>query len=89
MVHKIDLYCAWCGKLNDRHESTTNPKAHMHKGDISLCISCGEWNVFTGRRLRIPTDVDLEEIASNPLCRRVREAWVEMMDEERRNEEIH
>jgi hypothetical protein len=75
--------CAWCGHDVDAATNATGrgkPKA----GNITLCIKCGEWNVFTKPllSLRKPTDKEFEEIAADFDCRKMRWVWVQMMQQE-------
>ena len=45
-------------------------------GDLTLCISCGEWNVFEGDGLRQPTDEEYDEVRANPFCETIRQHWL-------------
>lgn len=72
--------CCYCGKYQP-HASpahTDEPDADPGDGDLSICIACGEWNVFEGDHLRKPTDDEFEEIGTDVECHRVRAAWLEM-----------
>jgi len=69
--------CAWCGHTVDRATSkeTDDPPG---VGDLSLCLECGEWNVFDdGLHLRVPTDEEFDEIGTSPKCMEARAKWTE------------
>jgi len=71
--------CVWCGYAVDSATNITGgtkPK----KGDMTLCLKCGEWNVFAGPLpvLRKPTDKEFMDIAAHPGCRKLRWAWLEL-----------
>lgn len=76
--------CAWCGHVNS-HATAVNGEDKPEPGNLSLCIECGEWSVFTETALRKPTDDEFVEIAADPDARRARAAWAQM-DQTRRAE---
>lgn len=76
--------CPWCHVKFDlaTHvggKAGKGPPARPKEGDFTLCIQCGEWCVFTASGdLRKPTHPEFEEIAKEPLFRRMRQCWVEV-----------
>lgn len=81
--------CPFCGEAFDRASHVTERGKSQHAptdGDLTLCIVCGEWAFFAAGvpgGLRKPTDAEYEAIAGNPLVRKIRKAWVEMMKNHR------
>lgn len=79
-----DSTCPFCGKVNELSDGVT--KAGVTKeptptnGDITLCVTCGEWSIVDDTRsdnLRKPSMQEYEIIAKNEVCQKVRDAWVQ------------
>jgi hypothetical protein len=70
--------CPHCGKDLDM-ASPAFSKKRPRPRDISICINCGEWCVFTGTGLRKPSDEEHMDWAKDRKTRlqmkAVREAW--------------
>jgi uncharacterized Zn finger protein len=75
MTMQMDMTCPYCGKKNELHDSVTDPGARPSPGDVSMCITCGSWGVFTECDIRKPTPHELDDIANTPECRRASAAW--------------
>jgi len=83
--------CWQCGKEHDRATgvdiSGVKKNWRPKNGDVTLCISCGEWNVFDSKvedRIRKPTPQEFFDIGLDPACRKVRWAWTQVRDEKRK-----
>lgn len=67
--------CWNCGKAVDAAtplESDADPVPH----DVTLCIYCGEWNVFADdMMLRKPTEQEFIAIGMDPMARAARHVW--------------
>ena len=78
--------CPYCGKFNDCHTNvdadTVDGGGPPEDGDCAICIGCGNWSIFDGANLRLPTDVEWQEIQHNQDCMRADRAW-RAMDKER------
>ena len=71
-------HCAFCQYAVEAASAVDGQQA-PGPGDITLCIYCGEWNIFTRRgRLRKPTDDEQVEIVANLIARKLRVAWLTM-----------
>jgi hypothetical protein len=72
--------CPWCGHS---HELATSihGDAVPEPGDITLCMSCGEWSIFSDSAgtLRKPTDAEFSEIGTDKNMQAMRRAWVKAM----------
>lgn len=79
--------CAWCGyKVDSATNITSGSKPR--KGDMTLCLKCGEWNVFAAQwALRKPTAKEFMSIGANPGCRKLRWAWVELQKQLQKEKE--
>lgn len=66
--------CPWCGAINDQ---AWNREGHKpRRGDLALCISCGEWGMFGPKlRLQKPDDEGYEAINRDE-GRHFRAAWL-------------
>jgi len=80
--------CPWCGRQLDlvSEVDLESPEIFAARqptpGAASFDIACGEFSIFDDDlRLRKPTDAELVEIANNPVCRRLRDAYVRMLIE--------
>jgi len=81
------MRCPWCGKHLDR-SSSVNCEEAPEEGDFTLCFGCGEWSVFaSGMHLRKPDDEEFDEIGTDPEMMKVRWAWTEAKNQQRRDEE--
>ena len=69
--------CPWCGVKHDAAVGVTGRNTPK-KGDLSLCIKCGEWGQFNvyGKVVK-PTQKAYDFIASSMECRAVRAAWLD------------
>jgi hypothetical protein len=72
-------HCAFCQYAVEAASAVDGQQAPA-PGNITLCIQCGEWNIFTTKRgrLRKPTDNEQIEIGGNATARKVRTAWLMM-----------
>ncbi len=69
--------CPFCGAIHDRVTCVTDDQ-RPNADDISLCIQCGEWSIFTADlTLREPTEDELLEISHDRECIAARHAWNE------------
>lgn len=71
-------HCPFCNKRLDRAANIPGETAAPSPGDFALCFGCGEWHVYTETDCRKPTTEEYEEIATNPDCRKVRSAWLQL-----------
>jgi hypothetical protein len=70
--------CAFCQHAVEAASAVDGQQAPA-PGDITLCIQCGEWNIFTRRgRLRKPTGDEYVGIVANPTTSKLRMAWLMM-----------
>ena len=56
-------------------------KAIPRKGDVTICIRCGNWCIFDFTRrggLRPPTAAERKHIETDPLCQKLLKAWQEV-----------
>lgn len=71
--------CPFCGAKHDRTTSTRGNDVVPADGDLMLCFDCGEWIFYVDDgndgRFRKPTDLEYDEIATDPECRQLNEAW--------------
>jgi hypothetical protein len=74
--------CPFCGKDNPLADSITGKHATPTPGDVSLCIGCGEWAVFTEDGVRKPNSDEYDNIVSDTVCQRARSAWLLTMKKE-------
>ncbi len=83
--------CPQCGKVLDSATAAFGGKYKPAHGDITLCISCGEWSQFEveGDTVALvkPNEEALEHIGYSPEARRVRDVWVRMDKERKAKEE--
>lgn len=79
--------CPFCGKDNPLADTVTGAHSTPQPGDLSLCIGCGEWAVFTENGVRKPNADDYAYIASDGVCQRARAAWILTMKEEARKKQ--
>ena len=88
MTERISNQCPHCDNLNDR-VSMVAAKSNRNepvfkKGDITICINCGEWSVNTGGgMLRKPTNDEIINIGKNKVADAVRAAWLRMKSTQR------
>jgi hypothetical protein len=78
--HDVSVTCPWCGvwhplASNTEFGDTTAPAA----GHPVLCIKCGRWSIYAGKRgrlkLRKPTEEEMVDIESDDHCMDVKRAW--------------
>lgn len=66
----VPLHCPHCGALNTGHVDPDHPNKLPHAGDLSLCISCQRFSVFTKHDdrygLRVPDTIEQREIDEDP-----------------------
>ena len=75
----VDLtsFCAHCRYEHNRASPLDGVAQRPKNGDITICIRCGEWNVFEDNlQLRKPTVDEYMEIGKRDDCNEVREAWI-------------
>lgn len=78
-------HCPHCGAKVDAASQIGGEDA-PRAGDVSLCVYCGEWNIFNeDMSIRKPTVDEYVEFGTAPEVKRVREAWVRMMENRKRN----
>jgi hypothetical protein len=72
-------HCPWCRFQIDAASGVRHERP-PERGDITMCIECGEWSVFDGRKLKLrkPTDAEYDDIAAKPDARDARSAWLMM-----------
>jgi hypothetical protein len=71
--------CPHCGYVSDCHTAVGKVPAVPHNGDFSFCIDCGQWGIFETNGQRLPDARETADIANNPLCRKMHEAWQDTM----------
>ena len=85
--------CPHCLKVLDRATAAGGGKYQPADGDITLCVSCGEWSQFEVKgeitTLVKPTEEALYHIGMSPEARRVRDVWVRMDIERRLKEKMN
>ncbi|NEI52699.1 hypothetical protein GR217_34335 [Rhizobium leguminosarum] len=77
--------CPFCGANHDLATGVSGGDA-PNDGDISLCVSCGEFAFFeaaTPGGLRKPTDAEFTMIAESEILRASRAAWVRIVEQRR------
>lgn len=80
----LDTKCPHCGYHADRQGAVDDSDATPTPGDVSLCISCGEWAVYDGGlALQSPSREQSREFSRDPDLKRIRRSW-EAMDAERK-----
>ena len=59
--------CSHCGYENTCASNLDDPSSVPSEGDISLCIKCAGFSVFTGESIKVrkPTEDELREIESD------------------------
>jgi len=79
---KIETYelpkgqCVFCHAEHDC-ASSIDQDGKPSPGDMTICIDCGEWNIFDKKmRLRKPTAVEYLEIGFDSRCRAMRDAYI-------------
>lgn len=75
LAEDMPLTCPHCGRLNEAHSGVNTPNK-PRTGDALLCIGCGEWAIFESDHARKPDDREAADLANDPTCIRVREAWL-------------
>jgi hypothetical protein len=68
--------CPHCRKpvhlAGDVNDEGVEPSA----GDVSICIKCGKWSVFTeGLQMRKPTKVEARELLKDEDVREANKRW--------------
>jgi hypothetical protein len=82
MTVEKNTRCRWCG---EQHELMTNPymaEGDPENGDMTMCFSCGEFNVFSGKAasvLRKPNAKERRMLAADPRIKDMRQAWLQTM----------
>lgn len=76
--HRTPLMaCPYCAKVLD---ADPHDRTAPGNGDITLCVGCGEWCIFTNNlTLRKPTDEEQLEIGHDPHCIIARRAWNKLL----------
>ena len=71
------VICPYCGHQTDLTTPVSDSWSIPSEGDVSMCIHCGEFAVFTERaeELRLPTPSEASEMLLHPDAARAREAW--------------
>ncbi|THK37667.1 hypothetical protein EHS39_13615 [Ensifer sp. MPMI2T] len=74
--------CPFCGQRYDAASALVG-NADPGKGDVTLCMNCGEWAMFDDvpGRLRRPTDSEYEMIVANPITGKARRIWQQLKEE--------
>jgi hypothetical protein len=71
--------CPGCGAEINAATNVTGT-GRVSKGDVSLCLKCGEWLIYTNTyQLRLPSSDELATLRADPRCQKVRLAWQTMM----------
>jgi hypothetical protein len=78
--------CPWCGhEVPLASEVTERGELRARRpspGDVTACIRCGEFSVFTDDlSLTKPDDETFLELANDPRVQAIRKAWTAMKDE--------
>jgi len=71
--------CPWCGQNNEAISPPGDDKSPPGDGDFNMCFSCGEWSIFDSKQpggTRKPVFEEYMHIATDPMSRRMRDAWV-------------
>lgn len=77
----MNLTCPHCGKLNDEHDCLSSPGSTPEPGDITICIGCGGWAIFTKDALRLPTLAETFTIMMDPANVAIKKCWKQMNKE--------
>ena len=64
--------CSYCGYEANFHQ-TLNKEINPRDGDVSFCISCGEFSQFRNL-MRIKIDSIPDELQQE--CNKVRDSWI-------------
>ncbi|WP_423396052.1 hypothetical protein [Burkholderia sp. LMG 21824] len=83
----MKTFCPYCGKENTEHMNARDETGHVgyassqqyitpEPGDVSICIRCGQYAVFTDNgTLREPTDDEAREFARDHDMQVMRAIW--------------
>lgn len=74
--------CPFCGRENEAASPPGKDPTPPGDGDFNMCFSCGEWSIFDSTQVggaRKPVFAEYVIIATNPMCRKMRDAWVATM----------
>lgn len=84
MSIEMNTKCPFCGTVHDLASGIGEPGERRPTmpadGDLTLCISCGEWAFFSSIAnggLRMPTDTEYESLVAMRIVREARTAWVQ------------
>lgn len=74
---KMDAKCPWCGREHTDVMPLADDKIEMpNKGDVTLCIGCGEWAEFDENAVLVkPSDETIMALAEDPQAAIARTAW--------------
>ena len=93
MSHEFPTICPHCDYHHDLVSHITPTKdgrkgvvgkgggAIPDKGDVTICIRCGNWCIFDFTRhggLRPPTAAERKHIETDPLCQKLLATWKEV-----------
>ncbi len=82
--------CPHCGKVLDRAGAAAGGEYRPKHGDITICVSCGEWSQVEVEgdvtKLVPPSEEALTHIGLSPEARRVRDVWVRMDADRKRKQ---
>jgi hypothetical protein len=70
--------CTFCG-AEHRIAACFGDRTAPKDDDLSLCMICGEWNMFSmgaPGKLRKPTDAEYQLIGASERARAARQAWI-------------
>jgi hypothetical protein len=87
ITHELDNICPFCSKPHTNATPADDWEGKPTDGDLTICINCGEWSAFNKAipgGLRKPTFEEYTHIATDPVTRRMRDAWIMVMRDKRR-----
>ena len=83
--HWTGSTCPFCGKPKHLAGTLRSDNPPPSPNDAAICISCGNWAIFTERlELRRPSITELVELSENEDVQRATEIWKTMDREMRR-----
>ncbi|WP_448167699.1 hypothetical protein [Burkholderia ambifaria] len=83
----LKTFCPYCGKMNEEHMNASDKSGHLgytaanqfivpEEGDVSICIGCGQFAVFThDGALRKPNDDEVEVFSQDPDLQVMKAIW--------------
>jgi hypothetical protein len=82
--------CPWCGREHTDVMPLADDKIEMpNKGDVTLCVGCGEWSEFDENAKMVkPSDETIMQLANDPQAAIARTAWLTYKGSENKREDF-